>query len=68
MSQPKPGKIRRFLNWLFGSPFRDLPVEFGDPVEQDLRKFENDTGEMQHHAEGRAPSPSGSHKQAKANR
>ncbi len=34
------GIIRQFLFWFFGSPFRELPSEFGDPVPAELRVFE----------------------------
>ena len=49
-----PNLIRRFIGWLFGSPFRDLPPEFGDPVPADLRAFEVETEEASHHASGHA--------------
>ncbi len=40
MSRQKANPLQRFLRWLFGSPFKDLPPEFGDPVPSDLRRFE----------------------------
>ncbi len=60
MSQPskKPGWVRRFVRWIFGAPFRDLPPEFGDPVPPELRTFETNAEETQHHPIGNAPSAS----------
>ena len=40
--------IRRFLRWLFGAPFEQLPLEFGDLVPPDLRAFQSRTEEIEH--------------------
>lgn len=36
----KQNWIQRFISWLFGSPFRNLPSEYGDTVPAELRNFE----------------------------
>jgi len=46
----KSGWLKGFLTWLFGAPFRELPPEFGDPVPSELRVFEYQAEEAQHHA------------------
>jgi hypothetical protein len=51
----KPGWIQRFVRWLFGAPFRELPPEFGDPVPPELRVFEAQAEEAQHHARNDVP-------------
>jgi hypothetical protein len=45
----KSGWFKRFLAWLFGAPFQELPPEFGDPVPSELRVFEYQAEEAQHH-------------------
>jgi hypothetical protein len=45
MTRKKPNPIRRFIHWLFGAPFQELPPEFGDPVPSDLRVFEAEAEE-----------------------
>lgn len=45
----KPGWLQRFLRWLFGAPFQELPPEFGDPVPTELQVFEYQAEEAQHH-------------------
>jgi hypothetical protein len=57
----KPGWIQRFVRWLFGSPFRELPPEFGDPVPSELRVFEAQAEEAQHQAQGDMPPLSSVH-------
>jgi hypothetical protein len=57
----KYGWIQRFLHWLFGAPFQELPPEFGDPVPPELRAFEVKAEEAQHHARGDIPSLSSVH-------
>lgn len=58
--------IQRFGRRLFGSLFRNLPPEFGDPVPPDLRLFEAKAEEAQHHARGKAfPSLPARHVQTK---
>ncbi len=59
MPEGKPGKFRRFLRWLFGSPFQDLPPEFGNPVPPDLEIFEKQTEEIAHKQNSVVPPPSG---------
>ena len=50
--------IWRFLHWLFGAPFQELPSEFGDPVPPELRAFQAQAEEAQHRPQGKvAPSP-----------
>ena len=44
--------IARFARWLFGAPFEELPPEFGDTVPPDLRRFEEQAEEAQHHPRG----------------
>lgn len=45
---------RRFMRWLFGSPFRDLPEGFGEPMPE-IRAFEEEMEMTQHRATGNAP-------------
>lgn len=45
--------LRRFIGWLFGSPFQELPPEFGDPVPSDLRAFQAKAEESQHRPQGK---------------
>lgn len=45
-------RFKRFLHWLFGSPFEDLPPAFGDPVPPELREFEAEAEEAQRHPRG----------------
>jgi hypothetical protein len=51
MSQKREelGWFKRFLAWLFGAPFQELPPEFGDPVPSELRVFEYQAEEAQRH-------------------
>jgi len=49
MSPKKSNVVQNFVAWLFGSPFRDLPSEFGDPVPPELRAFEAETEDIQKH-------------------
>lgn len=42
--------LGRFLHWLFGSEFEQLPPEFGDPIPPDLEEFEQKQKEAQRHA------------------
>jgi hypothetical protein len=45
---------RRFVRWLFGAPFRRLPLPFGDPTPADLRAFREQATEARRHTRGRA--------------
>ena len=36
MSEQRASRPKRFYRWLFGSPFRQLPPAFGNPVPPDL--------------------------------
>jgi len=36
------GWIKRFVRWLFGAPFTNMPSEFGDTVPPELRVFETE--------------------------
>jgi hypothetical protein len=59
--------VQKFFRWLLGAPFQELPAEFGDPVPPELRVFEAEAEERQHHPRGRiSPRPSGAHYQTKA--
>ena len=40
MSEQRARWPKRFYRWLFGSPFRQLPPAFGNPVPPDLQQFE----------------------------
>jgi hypothetical protein len=51
----KPGWLSRFVHWLFGAPFQELPPEFGDPVPPELELFEAKAKEAQRDARGKAP-------------
>ena len=46
--------VRRFMRWLFGAPFQDLPPGFGEPMPE-IRAFEEEMNETQHRAHGSAP-------------
>ena len=48
--------IQRFLHWLFGAPFQELPSEFGDPVPPELRAFQAEAEETQHRPQGKVSS------------
>jgi hypothetical protein len=45
--------FRRFMGWLFGAPFQELPPEFGDPAPPELRVFEAQAEESQHQPQGK---------------
>ena len=47
--------FQRFIRWLFGAPFEELPSEFGDPVPSELRRFEAEAEEIQHHPQESVP-------------
>ena len=58
--------LERFLRWLFGAPFQELPPEFGDLVPSELRVFEYQAEEAQHHARSKISTPTSvRHEQAK---
>ncbi len=44
--------IQRLARWFFGSPFRQLPPEFGETVPSDLLAFEANAEEAQRHPRG----------------
>jgi hypothetical protein len=46
----KSGWLRRLARRFFGVPFRDLPMEFGEPVPPELRIFEAEAEAAQHSA------------------
>jgi hypothetical protein len=58
--------IKRWVRFLSGAPFENLPTEFGDPVPSDLREFENESKEAQRRPQGsvRVPRPRRSSEQA----
>lgn len=51
MSEEKPSQVKRFVRWLFGAPFAALPEPYGDTVPADLRLFERQQAEAQHHGQ-----------------
>jgi hypothetical protein len=53
MKSKQFGWIRRFLYWLFGAPFQELPSEFGDPVPPELRAFQAEAEEAQHRSQSK---------------
>lgn len=57
-SSKRIGTVHRFVRWLFGAAFEELPPEFGDPVPPELRVFEAEAEEIQHHPVGNAASGS----------
>ena len=66
MPHMRRNPIKRFLRWLFGAPFEELPSEFGDPVPYDLRVFEAEAEEAQHRAQGKvSPKEPPDHEQTK---
>ncbi|HBY95975.1 MAG TPA: hypothetical protein DEP84_18810 [Chloroflexi bacterium] len=50
--------VQRFLRWLFGAPFEQLPPEFGDPVPPEVRIFEAEAEEGLRHEQASLPPPS----------
>ncbi|MBN1221111.1 MAG: hypothetical protein JXM69_19470 [Anaerolineae bacterium] len=59
--------IQKFFRRLLSAPFQELPPEFGDPVPSELRVFEAEAEERQHHPQGKvSPRPSGAPYQTKA--
>ncbi|GAB4542184.1 MAG: hypothetical protein Kow0063_33820 [Anaerolineae bacterium] len=57
----KHGWLERFLRWLFGAPFQELPPEFGDPVPAELRVYEYQAEEAQHHPSSKISTPTSDH-------
>jgi hypothetical protein len=45
--------VRRFLHWVFGAPFEELPLGFGKPMPE-MRAFKEEMDETQHRAHGNA--------------
>ncbi len=39
-----PGAVDRFVHWLCGGPFQELPPQYGDTVPPELRAFTARTG------------------------
>jgi hypothetical protein len=59
--------VKKFSRWLLGAPFQELPPEFGDTVPSELRIFEAEAEERQHHPRGKvSPRPSSRPYQTKA--
>lgn len=52
---------KRFVRWLFGSPFQRLPPQYGNTVPTDLQRFEAEAQDAERHGlgqvAGRPPSP-----------
>jgi len=44
--------MQSLVRWFFGSPFRQLPPEFGETTPPDLRAFEVAAEEARHNARG----------------
>jgi hypothetical protein len=61
VTHKKLNPIRRFIHWLFGAPFQELPPEFGDPVPSELRVFEAEADQVQHQPQGRVSPQSPDH-------
>jgi len=49
--------IQRWVRRLFRAPFENLPPAFGDTVPPELRAFEAQTDEIEHHPVGEVSSP-----------
>ncbi len=59
--------IQKFFRRLLSAPFQELPPEFGDTVPPELRVFEAEAEERQHHPLGNTSlRPSTRHYQTKA--
>jgi hypothetical protein len=59
--------IQSVARWFFGSPFRQLPPEFGETVPPDLLAFEANAEEAQLHPQGSVqPSSSSGSKQTRS--
>ena len=52
--------MQRVARWFFGSPFRQLPPEFGETVPPDLLAFEANAEESQRQPRGSVQPPSSS--------
>lgn len=61
MSEKRARWPKRFVRWLFGGPFRQLPPPFGSPVPPDLQRFEDDAADATRHGIGSASHPAPSH-------
>lgn len=61
MSEQRASWPRRFIRWLFGGPFRQLPPPFGNPVPPDLQRFEEEAADATRHAIGGVSHPASSH-------
>jgi hypothetical protein len=59
--------VQRFMRWIFGAPFKDLPPGFGEPMPE-IRAFEEEMEETQHRPHGNAPMPSTRHGRTKVTR
>jgi hypothetical protein len=59
--------VQRFMRWIFGAPFQDLPPGFGEPMPE-IRAFEEEMEETQHRAHGNVPVPSARHGRTKVTR
>ena len=52
----KPGRVQRFLRWMFGAPFQDMSDAFGDSMPPEMRAFEARSEEIVTHSKGRVAS------------
>lgn len=65
MKHKLSASIQRFLRWLFGAPFEELPPEFGDLVPPELRTFQARAAEIEHHPLGTVSAVADVHGQTK---
>lgn len=61
MSEQRASWPKRFIRWLFGSPFRQLPPPFGNPVPLDLQQFEAEADDAQRQGFGGVAGQASSH-------
>ena len=52
MSEQHASWPKRFVRWLFGGPFRQLPPQYGSTVPPDLQQFEAEAEQMRHQGLG----------------
>ncbi len=62
----RPGWTNRFVRWLFGAPFQNLPPEFGDTVPPELRVFEAEAERAQHTEQREPATPLVGHRRSGA--
>ena len=57
------GWLKRFLAWLLGAPFRELPPEFGNPVPTELQVFKYQAEEAQHRPSSKISALTSAHRE-----